>query len=167
MKRFFSALLLLLLMISLAAPALADVAYEPDDSFYRHHAGDCKSENRSYYTNGAEGYVLVYGSPTGSAEAVLPNGLSFWIYYTYDRLDERWGYLEYDPDDPANRENWKNYVPGWVKLAEMTADYDYRAFAAEHKDEYAETDVQLEVSKGSTVFCYKYPGSGIVTDKIN
>ena len=163
MKRFFTALLALLLLCALAAPALADIAYEPDDRFYKHHAGDCKYENRSWFTNGADGYVLVYGSPTGDAEAALPNGVLYHVYYTYQ---DEWGYVEYDPDDPANRENWKNYVPGWVKLADMTADYDYRAFAAEHKDEYAETDVQLEVSKGSTVFCYKYPGSGIVTDKI-
>ena len=166
MKRLFTALLALMLLCALAVPALADVAYEPDDRFYKHHAGDCKYEHRSYFTNGADGCVLAYGSPTGDAEAVLPNGLGFWIYYTYDRLGERWGYLEYDPDDPASHENWRDCVPGWVKLADMTADYDYRAFEAEHGSEISAADVRLEASRGSTVFCYKYPGSGLVTDKI-
>ena len=162
MKRFFTALLALMLLCALTVPVLADVAYEPDDAFFRRHSGECRHENRAYYTNGAEGYVLVYGSPTGSAEAALPNGHTYWVYYTYG---DEWGQLEYHPDDPDS-ENWREFVSGWVKLADMTADYDYRAFAAEHSGEFVETDVRLETSYGSTVFCYKYPGSGIVTDKI-
>ena len=162
MKRFCSALLALLLLCALAAPALADVAYEPDDRFYEHHRGECKYEHRSYYTNGAEGYVLVYSSPTGDAEAALPNGRGFWVIYTYD---DAWGCIEYDPDDPDS-ENWREFVSGWVKLADMACDYDYRSFEAEHGSEISAAEVRLEVSRGSTVFCYKYPGSGIVADKI-
>ena len=162
MKRFFTALLALMLLCALTVPVLADVAYEPDDAFFRRHSGECRHENRAYYTNGAEGFVLVYGSPTGDAEAALPNGYNYWIYYTYK---DEWGYLEYDPDDPDS-ENWREFVSGWVKLADMTADYDYRAFDAEHGSEISEADVRLEAPRSSTVFFYKYPGSGIVTDKI-
>lgn len=163
MKRFFSALLLLCLAFALSAPVFADVAYEPDDSFYRHHYNDCRYENRTYYTNGPEGYVLVYSSPTGGAADALPNGLSFRIYYTYD---SDWGQLEYDPDDPGGGD-WQSRISGWVPMAEMTPDYDHSAFYAEHADEHIEKDVELTWGYKDTVYAYKYPGSGIVVDELD
>ena len=167
MKRLFTALLALMLLCALAVPVLADVAYEPDDGFYKRHAGDCKHEDRSYFTDGADGYVLVYGSPTGDAANVLPNGVQYWIYYTYDRLGERWGYLEYDPDDPASRENWRNYVSGWVKLADMACCYDYRAFEAEHGSEYVQKDAELRIAYRDTAYTYEYPGCGVVLEELD
>lgn len=162
MKRIFSAVLLLILCLSLAAPALADVAYAPQDSFWEHHSRDCVYEDRCYYTNGEDGYVLVYGSPAGKAEDVLPNGLRLYISYSYNG---EWGCVEYDRDDPVGG-SWKNYASGWIKMSGLTADYDYRAFAAEHSGEYTEINVILPM-ENEPVYTYKYPGSGEVYEELD
>ena len=164
MKRILSALLLLLLVCALAAPVLADVAYEPDDAFFRRHSIDCHYENRGYYTNGADGCVLVYEAPGGAAKTALANGVLYYVYYTYESDDCLWGQMEYNPDDPADRENWRNFVSGWVPMAEMTAEYDNSSFFAEHGDEYIQKDTMLTWGGNDTVYAYKYPGSGIVVD---
>ena len=167
MKRFFTALLALMLLCALTVPVLADVAYEPDDAFFRRHSGECRHENRAYYTNGAEGFVLACDAPGSGAKAALPNGICYHIYYTYDKNGDLWGYVEFDPDDPANFENWRNFVPGWVPMADMTADYDNSAFFTEHGDEYVQKDAELEIAFQDTVYTYKYPGSGIVLEELH
>lgn len=163
MKRFFSTVLAMLLLAALAVPALADVAYMPPDNFLEKHMEDCNHENRTWYTNGEEGYVLVYSTPTGGAEVAVPNGLGYSVSWTYD--NGKWGCIEYDPQDPSVS-MWGG-ASGWVKMEEMTAAYDARAFDEDHAAEYKTTEpVALEVPPDGTIYGYKYPGSGIVVDKL-
>ena len=165
MKRFFSALLAMMLFCALAAPALADVAYLPNDNFYERHRQDCRYENRNYYTNGEKGYVLTCSSPVAAAADALPNGDCYWISYVYTDGDgAEWGLTEFDPNGSSD---WKNYSSYWVRMAEMAPDYDYRAFDAEHADEFIERDAELTWGGQDTVYTYKYPGSGIVTDEFD
>lgn len=161
MKKYMCFLLALLLTLTLAMPALADIAYEPRDDFYQKHRKDCDYENRVYYTNGAEGYVTVHSSPTGGAKTAIANGISFYVSYTYD--DGRWGCIEYDPDTRLAAGS-RNSDSGWVKLEEMVCDYDNRAFMADHADELvnAERSLLPTPTEGEAVYAYKYPGSGIV-----
>ena len=67
MRRFQGMCLAVLLALSLAVPAAADVIWEPEDSFYQKHAEECQLLQRSFYTNGPEGYVNFYRSPDSSA----------------------------------------------------------------------------------------------------
>ena len=60
-------LILAALVSGLALPASADIAFEPNDSFYKSHSGNCHYEDRTYHANGPEGYVLIYTSPGGGA----------------------------------------------------------------------------------------------------
>ena len=163
MKRLFTFALALLLICALAAPAFADIAYEPDDRFFKSHHSGCDYENRNYYANGADGCALAYDAPDGKADAALPNGVLYHVYYTY--ADE-WGYVEYNPDDPADRENWQSYVSGWVRLADMTAEYDHAAFSADHEAEIRPSERALEIGPEDVAYAYKYPGSGIVTETL-
>ena len=165
MKRTCCFLLALLLTMALAAPALADIAYEPRDDFYEKHRKDCDYENRVWYTNGGEGYVTVYGSPTGGAKTAIANGVSFYVSYTYDV--GRWGCIEYDPDTQQNA--FQNTVSGWVKMEEMVCDYDSRAFVEDHADELVvgERSLQPDPEAGEALYTYTYPGSGIVRTTMN
>jgi len=163
MKRVFSFVFVLVLLAAAAVPALADVAYTPQDNFYEKHWDACSYENRRWYTNGPEGYVLVYSSPTGAAEVVVPNGLPYTVSWTYD--NGKWGCIEYDREDPTISA-WGG-KSGWIKMEEMTAAYDVQAFDEDHAAEYRETEpVALEVPPDGTIYGYKYPGSGIVVDKL-
>ena len=163
MKRFFALALTLLLVCALAAPAFADIAYEPNDRFFKSHYSACDYENRNYYANGADGCAIAYSAPDGQADAALPNGVLYHVYYTYE---DEWGYVEYDPADPGSRENWKNYVSGWVKMADMTAEYDHAAFLADHAGEVRRSERTFELAPEETAYAYKYPGSGRVTEAL-
>ena len=163
-KRLFSLLLLCALLSALAAPALADVAYLPRDNFIEKHWDECSYENRWYWTNGAEGYVLAHKTP-GSAEAApLPNGGKYYVSNVYR---DEWGVLEYDPDTLENALG-NGSVSGWVKMSDMAADYDADAFYADHRSELVtDGDAELEIDSGRTVYLYKYPGSGEVTGELS
>ena len=163
MKRFFTLALTLLLICALAAPAFADIAYEPNDSFFKSHYSACDYENRNYYANGASGCVLAYAAPDGKADAALPNGVLYHVYYTYEG---EWGYVEYDPADPGSRETCENYVSGWVKMSDMTAEYDHAAFLADHAGELRRSERYFTVEADETFYAYKYPGSGRVTEAL-
>ncbi len=162
MKRCLSALLAAVLLLGLSVSALADVAFEPNDNFYARHRSECRYESRSYYTNGAEGFVLVYGSPVGEARDALPNGTLIHIYYTYD--DGAWGQTEYrdgSADDGSSRR------AGWVRMSDMVVDYDSRAFYEEHADEFFIKEATLTPRADAVIYGYKYPGSGIVVDELD
>ena len=160
MKKITCVLLALLLTLALAAPALADIAYEPRDNFYEKHRKDCDYENRVWFTAGGEGYVTVYSSPTGSARTAIANGSAFYVSYTYDA--GRWGCIEYDPDTQQNA--FQNTVSGWVKMEEMVCDYDSRAFTEDHTDELVKEERTLrpDPEAGEVLYTYTYPGSGEV-----
>ena len=159
MKRLFSLLLLCALLSALAAPALADVAYIPTNDFLEKHQQDCVYENRWYWTNGPFGYVQAHTAPESRESVPLPNGQRYLISCTYQG---RWGLLEYDPDTLGSMP-WQG-VSAWVRMSEMTADYDNQAFLSDHADELVspEEPVELEVDESKTVYLYRYPGSGYV-----
>ena len=164
MKRLIMILLSAALLLTLALPLAADVAYLPRDNFIEKHWEDCKYENRWYYTNGAEGYVLAHKTPESSEATPLPNGGKYYISNVYKG---EWGVLEYDPDTLENK-LYNGSVSGWVKMSEMLADYDADAFYRDHRSEIVtDGDAELEIDSDSTVYLYKYPGSGIVTDELN
>lgn len=148
MKRLLSLLLIALTLCALAAPAAADVLFEPDDAFYRRHSDECEPENRSYYANGAEGYVLVYSSPTGDAVDALPNdGEAHYVTWTWNG---EWAYL---PE-------------GWVRLADLALRYDSISFSADHAAEISEADETLTIGAEDTVWAYRYPGSGDAVEQL-
>ena len=148
MKRLVSLLLAALLFCALAAPAAADVLFEPDDAFYRRHNDECEPENRSYYADGAAGYVLVYSSPTGDAVDTLPNdGEAHYVTWTWN---SEWAYL---PE-------------GWVRLADLALRYDSVSFREDHAAEITETEETLMIGAEDTVWAYRYPGSGDAVEQL-
>jgi hypothetical protein len=164
MKRLFVLLLACALLCALAAPALADVAYLPRDRFIESHWEDCSYLNRWYYANGAEGYVLAHKTPDSAEATPLPNGGKYYISNVYRG---EWGVLEYDPDTLKNA-LYNGSVSGWVRMSDMLPDYDADAFYRDHQSEIVtDGDVELEIRSDETVFLYKYPGSGIVTDELS
>ena len=162
MKRCASVFLAVVLLLALSVSGLADVAFEPNDSFYARHRDECRYENRSYYASGADGYVLVYGSPVGDAKETLANGASVRINYTYD--GGAWGQTEYRNEAADGS---YTQVSGWVRMADMIVDYDSIAFCEEHADAFTVKKATLQPRADAVIYGYKYPGSGIVVDEIS
>ena len=163
MKRLFTLLLACLLLCALAVPALADVAYMPRDRFLEKHWEDCRYENRWYYANGPEGYVLAHKTPDSATATPLPNGGKYYISNVYRG---EWGVLEYDKETLTNNLG-NGSVSGWVRMSEMVPDYDNDAFESDHWSEFIMDSAELELAEDSTAYGYKYPGSGIVVDEFS
>jgi len=157
MKKIITVLLALALCLGMGTAVFADVAYEPDDSFYRKHWDECDYESRTYITNGAEGYAIVYSSPTGDAQDVIPNGKSFYVSWTWKG---EWGCIEYDPETLASDYGGTS---GWVRMTDVTPEYDSECFRRDHAEDISEESLTLMIKAGEEYFGYKYPGSGLVT----
>lgn len=149
--RLTALLLALLLSLSLALPAFADVLWEPDNRFYRDHYGDCQYHNRSYTTNSSKGYVDIRSAPDGVVTAQAENGQRVNVYFTY----QDWGYIS------------NTGIEGWAPLSDLSLIYDYRSFEAEHGDEILPVDksvtdplfdAYLETGK-TTLVIWSYPNA--------
>ena len=146
MRRFQGMFLAALLALSLAVPAAADVIWEPEDSFYQKHAEECQLLQRSFYANGAAGYVNFYTSPgSGIVTDQMENGNRVSIYWQY----EDWGYVEEE---------------GWVSLGDLLLIYDYLSFEEEYGGQFQPYDPEtygplLEEWEGDTLVLWPYPGA--------
>lgn len=162
MKRIFTFLLLAAALCALALPAAADIAYLPRDNFIEKHWDECSYMNRWFWTNGSDGYVLAHNTPDSKDATPLPNGGKYYISNVYQN---KWGVLEYDPDTLENA-LVNGSVSGWVDMDEMVADYDNASFHADHASALRDETAELALDKARTLYCYKYPGSGEVTEEI-
>ena len=146
MRRFQGIFLAILLALSLAAPAAADVIWEPEDDFYQKHAEACQLLQRNFYTNGPEGYVNFYRSPDSSAvTGQMENGTKLYVYWRY----EDWGYVEEE---------------GWVPLGDLQLVYDHISFEEEYGGQFQPYDPEtygplLEEWEGDTLVLWPYPGA--------
>lgn len=144
-------LLALLLSLTLALPALADVLWEPENRFYENHREDCAYHNRNYTTNSPRGYVEIRSAPDGTVTAQAENGQRVNIYFIY----QDWGYIS------------GGAAEGWAPLGELSLIYDYLSFEEEHGEEILPADsavtdplldAYLETGKTTLVF-WPYPNA--------
>ena len=156
MKRKILCLLLAVFMVSaLAAPAVADLLWEPyENDFYRRHSEETEYEDRSYLANGKHGYVTLKSSPESLVQvANLPNGTTFRVGHIWtDKDGTQWGvgYHNIQTED-----GWESYM-GWVTLADLAPIYDYIAFEEDHSSEFAPYDGSGD--ELTEVCLYSYPG---------
>lgn len=154
MKRTFCLLLALLLCMAAIPAVRADVIFEPEDSFFREHQGECLPHDRGYYAAGPDNAAVVYRSPASAVvEERVKNGDPLRISYTYE--DENgilWGYTEHYED---NRIDWS----GWVPMDYLLLRYDHICFDEEFADRLGYEEGQLEGFAGQTIHAWSYPGS--------
>lgn len=149
MKHLYAFALSLLMLLALAAPAYADIVWEPQDNqFYKQHG--CTYENRSYYANGPEGFVTVWDAPGGVVvQAQYQNGEVLWVGYTWQEwaLISRW-------EDGTE-------ITGWVPMAELSLIYDYLSFQEEYAERVRPYSGEFADYAGDAaeVNFYEYPGA--------
>lgn len=147
MKRLTCLILALLLAAALATTAFADVIFEPVDSFYRSHQGECDLVDRTFTTRI---HVQVYKSPESpKIKGMFPPDQSIWISHTYEDPDGNlWGYTEIES------------LFGWVPMAYLELQYDFISFQEDHASEITDQEGKLDESyAGSVIQCWYYPGS--------
>ena len=156
-KRLISLLFAVSVMLSLASPALADIIWEPENSFYEKHRNECVYENRAYELAGYDGSVSLWSAPNGTVQQELPNGGQGTVQFRWSGDGVEWGYL-YNV-----LENWQE--GGWAPMDDLTLIYDSRQFLEDHASEILEGD-PVPVDFDSAVL-YSYPGgpvSGILKE---
>ena len=109
MKKTVLLCLCLLLTVCLAAPAAADVIWEPDDDFYNEHWEKMERSDGSFT---AEADTTIYKSPVDSTPTgVIPAGDTVDTPYIFtDSRYSKWGYVEWYADGA--------WVQGWVNLSD-------------------------------------------------
>ena len=151
MKKLFLVLIAVLIVLMMPVQAMADVIYEPWDSFYEEHRDSCEYHSRSYTAAGPKGDVTVYESPESAWKVTsLPNGTGLWISYVYEDADGiRWGCWE----------DWEKDLLGWVPMDYLLLIYDGISFDEEHGHEFWNEEGTLDAQyKGQTIYFWDYPG---------
>ncbi len=148
MKKLITLCLVLILALSLAVPAAADIVYTPMDDFYLSHAEECKVIDRRYVP--AEGSVA-QKSPTNAQKAFELENIEYNVNLTYTDSDGRvWGCVEKDNSyrDPS----------GWIPLDCMSLVYDDESFDAEFGKSFVPAEnLAPDLSGGAVI--YEYPAS--------
>lgn len=149
MKRLICLILALLLAAALATTAFADVIFEPVDSFYRSHQGECDLVDRTFTTRI---HVQVYKSPESpKIKGMFPPDQSIWISHTYEDPDGNlWGYTEIES------------LFGWVPMAYLELQYDFISFQEDHASEITDQEGTLDerfANAEAIIYCWDYPGS--------
>jgi len=160
-RKLFALTLTLLTVLALAVPAQADIVWEPiGNSFYDAHRDGCKFVDRTYLTNGPQGYVTLRKAP-GAAEEVysVPNGESVYVGWSFPMNGAEWGAFEYGLPKGDGWE-WKS---GWAPMTELALIYDSTAFAEDHEAEFREYDGSGDAL--TKVCLYSYPG-GVLQDTL-
>lgn len=156
MRRFFSGLLTLVMLLALSAPAYADIMWEPgSDRFYESHRDQCEYNTRSYYANGPDGFVTLWDAPNGSmVKAQYENGEILWVGYTYQG---KWALVSQWEDGED--------ITGWVPLAQLSLVYDHISFEEEYGDQIRPYNGEFADYAGDAeaVNFYKYPGAPEIT----
>ena len=154
MKRMVRICVIILLVVLFVPMSVrADVIYEPFNDFYMEHREDCTYIGRSYTTNGPNGNVTLYGSPTDPrVEKTYSNGIALYVSYTYQTADGiLWGCCD----------NWDDDVTGWAPMEYLELIYDEQSFTEEYGDQFTPVQITLDAAEltGKTVYFWEYPGS--------
>ena len=143
MKRTICLLLAVFLCLG-ALPAVSATVYEPDDSFYWEHRGECQLHERDYLADGPDNVAVIYRSPlSASVVQRVKNGLEIHISYIWEDAEGfLWGYARDDT--------------GWVPMDYLLLLYDNQCFQAEFPERIEEATGTLEIAD---VRLWSYPGS--------
>ena len=146
-KKILALFMAVLMALSLTATALADVVWEPRNSFYETHHSQCTYLGRSYYANGPDGFVTLWDAPGGSTVAAqYENGTALSVYWTY----KNWGCITVW--EGKNREE----VSGWVPMEQLYLIYDHISFEEEYGAYFKPYDGQFDGSglkDGDEIWC--------------
>ena len=150
MKRTISLLLALIFVLALTPAVRADVIFEPQDSFFWEHRGECQYLSRTYYADGPDKVAVVYRSPESSAVVErVKNGDELWISYTYeDKNGISWGYCE----------NYEEDWAGWVPMDYLLLKYDFICFQEEFGARI-DNESGTVTGEGGRICFWNYPGS--------
>ena len=149
MKRIRTLLLALTLLAALTVPALADVIWEPENSFFQTHRAECDYVYDHRYEAQANAAVCADPSRQNAVGTVPAGETRFFDWLWTDAAGALWGYSEQDG--------------GWLRLSDFRRLYTESVFYAEHADAIVDEEGALPLSTERAFCSYTFPGSGTTT----
>ncbi len=179
-KQAAAVLIFAVLLIEETFMCRADVIWEPDDEFYqterweKERTEEFVLNNRSYFANGAPGYIYVADNPEEEhITDAIENGAVLFVSFTYKNSHgEEWGVIQYRKDETGEvtpdyryKEGDKAVKTGWVLMEELSLVYDSEEFIKDHQAEIKKNTEGIGISpeKDRQVQFWSYPGSGDIT----
>ena len=158
--RYTVQILIIAIVLLSPIPAYADIIWTPPDSFFDKNYDKCEQLNRSFYANGASGYVSVKKEPGSDIEVfTITNGELYDVSFTYELDDEQWGIIMRDVQD-----DFSNPRTGWLPINQMVAAYDYISFLDEHMGEvYSYRGDYASLYEPVDLVFWTWPGSGNIS----
>lgn len=149
-RRLAVCLLTMIMVLGMTNTAFADVAWDPNNSFYEQHRDECIYEDRTYQANGTEGFVTLWNAPNGSyVEEQYENGTHLQVYWIW----RDWGCVSI----------WERgkETSGWVNMSDLALVYDYISFKEEYADRITDYDGEFADYAGNDAVLnfYEYPGA--------
>lgn len=155
-----------LLAVLCCFAVLADVIWEPSDSFYRGHLKECTHVGRTYTASGADGTVIVWKTPGSDTKMdTAKNGNTFFVSFTYkDKSGADWGVVEYTVDENGNTQSSDKTKAGdktgWIPMKDLAVVYDNISFCNDHQSEFQSYHGEMDGYKiKKAVTLWTYPGS--------
>lgn len=159
MKRTILTLTLaLMLVLSLALPASADILWEPyQNSYYDYEA--CETVARRYVV--PDGMTVnLYSAPEGGTLLeTMEAGTRIYVGFRQEVDGEVWG-VGY----PLGRET---YTEGWFRLGRLQREYDHEQFMEDHDVASEEGAVSTDYEVQDRIYTWTYPGSGLSDGEIS
>ena len=107
MKKLITLALAVLLALTAAAPALADLIWMPDDDFYNDHINECSYSSETY--RAAVDTPICFSPQNGTRAGVIPAGETVYIDWIWtDSRGCDWGYVEYAGTEYVTK--------GWINV---------------------------------------------------
>ena len=158
--RFAAGFIAFFMLFMLECPiSNADVAWEPEDDFYRKHADECRLVRKEdLLANGPEGKVTVWQSPVSDREVgTKENRSKVYVEYVYkDKRGYEWGIVSIGGGKT-----------GWVPMDYLIVEPGLKNFYNKHSEEFKDGYDDFIPPEGvETVYFWSYPGSGKVMNKM-
>ena len=162
MRKLAALFLTALLAASLAAPALADMIWYPENSFIDAHTRECDFTIRRGVANSPKGYIDGRKSPDGQVIYQAENGRPVTVYATY----QDWGCIGCPEEGAEPSDSWlENEARGaWVPLADLALVYDHVSLAEDYAAQLVPADrtavdTILAAREDDTVVLWPYPNA--------
>ncbi len=148
MKKIFSSVICLFLVLCLGTACFADAIATPYNSFVDHHREECHIH--AHYYVAVKGSVAQQSPHRPFRAFELREGYVYRVSYSYtDGRGVEWGCIAQN-NDPSEKH-------GWIPLEALRPIYDAEYFFADRKDEIVYEDAVADLSRGAVL--YEYPGS--------
>lgn len=153
MKRIFTALLAVCILLAMGTTVLADIIWEPagGNEFLNENLDACQGVYRRFTVSAPQGVQLLEAPGEGSPATKLKAGEVVTISYSYAAADGTWGFVELS--------DWEG---GWLPMGTVTLLYDYISFAEEHGGEFYPYTGDAHTRLEPPLYLWAYPGSPVL-----